>query len=84
MSIINIIKGKNTIYDFLLDAYDNSDYQRGYYLIELMIKCNVNLDHFVKFLSKNRSIELHKGISNHQFYRKVFAKFIRQCRMAKK
>ena len=56
MTIMNIIKGKNTIYDFLLDAYDNSDYKRGYYLVELMIKCNVNLDEFVKFLAKKRSV----------------------------
>jgi hypothetical protein len=83
MTIMNIIKGKNNIYDFLLDAYDNSDYKRGYYLIELMIKCNVNLDEFVKFLAKNRSVELHKHSCYHQFFRNVFAKFIRQCRMAK-
>lgn len=83
MTIINIIKGKNTIYDFLLDAYNNNDYKRGYYLVELMIKCNVNLDHFVKFLAKNSTTELHKHTCYHQFFRNVFAKFIRQCRIHK-
>ena len=83
MTIMNIIKGKNTIYDFLLDAYNNRDYTRGYHIIKLMIKSHTNLDNFVKFLAKNRSVELHKHTCYHQFFRNVFAKFIRQCRIEK-
>ena len=83
MAIMNIIKGKNTIYDFLLDAYNNDDYKRGYHIIRLMIKSKTNLDNFVKFLAKNNTKELYKHSCYHQFFRNVFAKFIRQCRMAK-
>lgn len=83
MTIINIIKGKNTIFDFLLDAYNQCDYQRGYHIIKLMVKSKTNLDNFVKFLAKNSTTELHKHSCYHQFFRNVFAKFIRQCRMTK-
>ena len=83
MAIMNIIKGKNTIYDFLLDAYNNCDYKRRYHIIKLMIKSKTNLDNFVKFLAENSSTELHKHSCYHQFFRNVFAKFIRQCRISK-
>ena len=83
MAIMNIIKDKNTIYDFLLDAYDKEDYKRGYYLVKLMVKSKVNLDHFVKFLSKNRTTEIYRYGCYHQFYRNCFAKFIRLSRIHK-
>ena len=84
MTIMSIIKGNTSIYDLLVDAYAKQDFKRGYYITSLMVRSNVNLDHFITYLAKKRTNNqmLDKN-ANHQFYRNCFAIFLWQGKVNK-
>lgn len=77
MTIMNILNGKTSIYDLLVDAYAQQDFKRGYYITRLMVSSHVNLDHFVAYLAKKRTNnQMLDQKKNQQFYRNCFAIFL--------
>ena len=84
MTIMSIINGKTSIYDLLVDAYVQQDFQRGYYITRLMIKSKVDLNHFIRYLAKKRTNnQMLCSHVNHQFYRNCFAIFLWQGKVKK-
>ena len=84
MTIMNILNGKTSIYDLLVDAYAKQDFKRGYYITKLMVSSRVNLDHFVSYLAKKRTNnQMLDQKKNQQFYRNCFAIFVRKGKISK-
>jgi hypothetical protein len=89
MSIVHILRGNNTVFDFLFDAQCKDERKRFLNILKLMIKANVNLNVYLDYYLfkegipqeynlKSKTSKTYLGIR--QFYRKQLAHYIRIAR----